>query len=86
MAVRYGRDTGVNRRRSTGRRDGYDRHGYDRGHRSHGGGGSWWVWIVVIAAVVMWGSSKQGDGTPRQDTPRDGNSSTVCTQYFRGGC
>jgi len=82
----------MNRRRNDyrrshhgGSRRGYDRHGYDRGRRSHGGSG-WLVWIVIVAAVVMWGSANKGSDTPRQDTPRKGDTSTVCTEYFRGGC
>jgi len=83
----------MSRRRSRndyrGGGDHYRRSGreYNRGRRSHGGGGTGWlVWIVIVAAVVMWGSANKGGDTPRQDTPRKGDTSTVCTEYFRGGC
>lgn len=90
VGLRREQSMATRRRRPAPRGRGmHDRHGYDRhnprGHSGHSGAKGWLVWVVIIAAVVMWGKGNQGvNSTPSE--PRKGNTSTVCTEYFKGGC
>jgi hypothetical protein len=74
-----------NRRRYDDRHN-YDRHssGHRNGHRS--GGSNWGWWAIGIFAAVAIASGGTGFGASSGGGHTPSHKSTVCTQYFKGGC
>jgi hypothetical protein len=72
------------------RRHDYDDDDYDydrrssRHRRSHTRGMGLGAWVLIIGTIFIW-AKYANTGTP-EVTHSPSHGSTVCTQYFKGGC